>query len=321
MLVHKEEVRNPTPAVKEKIAITFGDLVDKRLDYVKAHHTKIYYDAYIYMARRWIDKWDHIPCDAIARNMVEEFILDRSLISSHAANKDLRYLKAVFGWGIEQELISENPAAKIKKLPIEKRRKYIPSKEDVLKVVMAADSDTRDYLYMILDTVARVGEINKLTWDDVHFEEKAITLYTRKKKGGHLTGRKVVMTKRVYDILSQRYKARDKTKSWVFWQRCRSSKTGAMIEGPYIDRKRILRTLCRKAGVTYFRFHALRHFGASIMKHKGVPTGAIQKILSHEKMIFLNPLNYLSAPERTRTSGTGIRNPLLYPLLSYGRIN
>ena len=34
---------------------------------------------------------------------------------------------------------------------------------------------------------------------------------------------------------------------------------------------------------TYFRFHALRHFGASIMKHKGVSTGAIQKILGHEK--------------------------------------
>jgi integrase len=286
-LAHKEMVLNPPPPVpaqEEKTPITFGELVDKRLDYVKAHNTKIYYCDYVYMARRWVEKWDEIPCENITRSMIEEFILDRSLVSNHAANRDLRYLKAVFGWGVDQELILENPTARVKKLPVEKKRKYIPPKEDVLKVLMAADSDKRDYLYMILDTVARMGEINKLTWDDVHFEDRTITLYTRKKRGGHLTGRNVAMTKRVYDILSRRYKSRDKKKPWVFWQTYWSSKTGEKVEGPYIDRKRILRTLCQKAGVPYFRFHALRHFGASMMKHKGVPTGAIQKILGHEKI-------------------------------------
>jgi integrase len=43
-----------------------------------------------------------------------------------------------------------------------------------------------------------------------------------------------------------------------------------------------MRTLCKKAGVSYFRFHALRHSGASIMDNSGVPLGSIQRILGHE---------------------------------------
>lgn len=43
-----------------------------------------------------------------------------------------------------------------------------------------------------------------------------------------------------------------------------------------------MRTLCGKAEVKYFCFHALRHAGASIMDSHNVPMGAIQRILGHE---------------------------------------
>jgi integrase len=41
-------------------------------------------------------------------------------------------------------------------------------------------------------------------------------------------------------------------------------------------------TLCEKAGVKYFRFHALRHFGASVLDNANVNIGAIQRLLGHE---------------------------------------
>ena len=43
-----------------------------------------------------------------------------------------------------------------------------------------------------------------------------------------------------------------------------------------------MKSLCKKAGVEYFRFHPLRHSGASIMDNRNVPIGSIQKILGHE---------------------------------------
>ena len=53
-------------------------------------------------------------------------------------------------------------------------------------------------------------------------------------------------------------------------------------QGPYQDRKKIMQTLCKRAGVRYFRYHALRHSGASLMDKCRVPIGSIQRILGHE---------------------------------------
>jgi len=113
--------------------------------------------------------------------------------------------------------------------------------------------------------MGRMSEINRLTWQDVNLEESNVVLYTRKKRGGHLTPRKVPMPKKLQQILSHRHANRDKTKPWVFWHRYWSRKNGRWREGPHKDRKRIMKTLCEKATVRYFRFHAFRHFGASIL--------------------------------------------------------
>jgi len=175
-----------------------------------------------------------------------------------------------------------NPVHEIEFIPEDEIIKYIPSSEDIDKVISAADSDTQDYLLTIRDTLGRMGEINHLTWDDINFKGKYVILYTRKKKGGNLKPRKVPMTNNLYEILWRRYQNRDKRKLWVFWHTYTSSKTGKKVDGPYKDRKKIMRTLCKNAGVKYFRFHPLRHSGASIMDSRNVPIGSIQKVLGHE---------------------------------------
>jgi len=130
--------------------------------------------------------------------------------------------------------------------------------------------------------MARISEINRLTGSDVNLADKYLVLYTRKKKGGHLTPRKIPMTEKLYDVLSKRFAVRDKTKPWVFWYTYKSRKSGKVVSGPYVDRKDIMWNLCEKAEVKYFRFHALRHAGASMMDNSNVPIGAIQKLLGHE---------------------------------------
>ena len=57
------------------------------------------------------------------------------------------------------------------------------------------------------------------------------------------------------------------------------------MEGPYRDRKKFMKTLCKKADVKYFRFYALRHFGASTLDHNNVPIGTVQRILGHENRL------------------------------------
>ncbi|MBF0224662.1 MAG: site-specific integrase [Desulfobacterales bacterium] len=127
-----------------------------------------------------------------------------------------------------------------------------------------------------------MGEINRLKWDDVDLEQRFVILYTRKKKGGNLTPRKIPMTKRLYEVLHRRFTQKDNSICWVFYHYFISRKNHEKMVGPFQDRKKIMKTLCNKAGVKYFRFHALRHLGASIMDNGNVPIGSIQKILGHE---------------------------------------
>ena len=278
----KEVIKNPKPEIQTPIDMGFLELVNRRLDFLKGYKSERYYTDHVYLARKWLKQWKGLNCGEISTDMVESYLCKRKKVSAYTANHDLRHLRALFNFGIKKSWIAVNTTKGISFFPVEKKAKYVPPIEDVLKVLLVADPDTQDYLYTIKETLGRMSEVNRLTWEDVDFKDRCVILYTRKKKGGHLTPRKVPMTDRLYRILLHRYKHRDKSKPWVFWHRYRSRKENKWLEGLYRDRKGLMKGLCRKTGVKYFRYHALRHLGASILDNANVNIGSIQRILGHE---------------------------------------
>jgi integrase len=255
--------------------MAFLELVNLRLDYVKAYKSGKYYMDHIYTARKLVKEWSHLRCTEITLQMVQGYLIKWAKVSAFTANKELRYLRAMFNFRIKQGIVKTNPTQSLEFMPVEKKIK------DVAKVLLVADPDTQDYLMAIKETMARMGEINWLTWDDVDFERKTVVLYTRKKKGGHLTPRKIPMTTKLYGMLDKRYKNRDKTKPWNYWGRHWSSKAKGFVKGPYQHRKDLMAILCERARVRHFGFHALRHFGASVLERANVPVGSIQRFLGH----------------------------------------
>jgi len=278
----KEDIQKPKETTEIPTDMGFLELLNKRLDFVKAYHSERHYSDYLYLARKWAELWCQFKCNKITADMIQDYLIKRSEVSAYTANKDLRYLRAVFNFGIKRRWISKNPTSEIQFLPVNKTLRYVPPTEDVLKVIIAADPEIKDYLFCIMETMARMGEINCLTWSDIDFRNRCVILYTRKKRGGHRTPRRIPMTDRLYNILDRRFKNRDKSKPWIFWHRYWSRKKNTWIEGPFKERKKIMGTLCKKAGVKYFRFHALRHFGASVLENANVNIGSIQRILGHE---------------------------------------
>jgi integrase len=278
----REEVKNPPPQVETPTDMVFLDLVNFRLDHVKAYNSDEHFRSYLYLCRRWIKKWGDLMCCEITPAMVQEHLFERRKISAYTANKDLRYLRAIFNYGIRKRLIVTNPTEDLDFFPVEKNIKFVPTSEEIDKVIAQADADTQDYLWTIRETMARVSEVNQLLWEDVNLKGRFVILYTRKKRGGHRTPRKVPMTQKLYEVLKNRYEKHDPDKPWVFWHRYWSRKKGCFMETPFGDRKKVMKRLCDKAGVRYFRFHPIRHSGASIMDSNNVPIGAIQRILGHE---------------------------------------
>jgi integrase len=55
-----------------------------------------------------------------------------------------------------------------------------------------------------------------------------------------------------------------------------------MGKRPLRRTENLITSLCKKANVNYFRFHALRHLTASILDDIGIPIGSIQRILGHK---------------------------------------
>jgi integrase len=284
----REELTKPTSqemAGTIPTDMAFSELVNRRLDHVKVYCSERHYTDHIYHARKWVKEWKDLWCSEITPEMIESYLIRRAKqTSGFTANKDLRLLRAVFNYGMHpnRNWVVSNPTRGIPFFPEEKKIKYVPPKEDVLRVFVAADSDTQDYLWTIALTMGRMSEINRLTWQDVNLEQRYVILYTRKKKGGHRTPRKVPMSEKLYEVLSRRHRNRDKRIPWVFWHKYWSQTKKEWVVGPYKERKRIMRTLCQKAGVQYFRYHALRHFGASVLEQANVPVGSIQRILGHE---------------------------------------
>jgi integrase len=283
----REEVQNPAQVKvqrdqEEPTDMGFLELVNLRLDFLQARRVDVYYKENVYKAKQWVRLWGKLECGEISQGSVERFLLTRRRVSAETANKEIRYLKATFNWGIKRKYISTNPVDGIEFFPEGSKLKYVPSAEEIDKVISVASKDQRDYLLAIRETLGRSIEINRLTWKDVLFGERCVVLYTRKKKGGHLKPRKIPMTQRLYEVLKGRYENRDKDKPWVFWHRYWSRVAGEFVEGPYRDRKRFMRALCKKAGVPCFRFHPIRHSGASTLDHHHVPMGSIQRLLGHE---------------------------------------
>jgi integrase len=177
------------------------------------------------------------------------------------------------------ELIHRNPCRKLKKMPHNPDPKYIPPEIDVLKLIAAADpkTDERDLILTLLYSMARIDEILRLKWEDVNFEKRELTKWTRKRAGGSYDAVEIGMCDELIEILKKRWDTR-KNQIWVFY----NEKTGSR----YTRRPKLMNGLCKRAGIDpSFGFHALRHFVASMLADSGkVSKKTIGALLGHKEL-------------------------------------
>ena len=262
--------------------MAFLKLLNNRLDFIQAYRTQKHYEDNIYMAKRWITQWKDKTVHQITPVMISRYVINlKKTISANTANKELKALRALYNFGIKppNRWFFDNPTDGVEFFPIAKKAKYVPSVDDVVRVILASEGEVQDYLWTIALTMGRMSEVNRMEWKDVDFANKTITLYCRKNRGGNFVGRKIPITKTLKDVLTRRLKGNNT--QWVFQHTYFSRKVGKWVTGPYASRKRIMGTLCKKAGVKYFRFHPLRHFGASLLLKEGVDRKTIQELLGH----------------------------------------
>lgn len=223
--------------------------------------------------RRFIDYVGNISAMMVTTDMVENYLLTRP--TNHNYNKERTELMVLFTWRHRRLMIPSNPVVLVDKLSVQIPKKKIPTPQEMAKILLAAGKH-RPLLLVLFHTMGRIGEILRLRWEDVNFQEKAIRLWTRKRQGGNLEFDWLPMNEDLEEVLWGLWQKR-KSEEWVF---------GSHLTGSnYINRFTLMRNICQRAGIPRYGYHTIRHFVASyLFDKKKVSLPVISKLLRHKNL-------------------------------------
>jgi len=252
------------------------------LDYAEKAFAKKTYKYKIYVLKNFaayldIDLNKDRPINHITTYEIQQYLNTRH--SNNNYNVHRKDLMAFFQYARKVlKVIPQNPVAEIGKLPSNPKPKIIPSEEQILKLIMAADPETeRPLLLTLLHTAARIDEILRLTWQDVNFSSKTLTRYTRKRKGGVYEPITIPMNRDLFEVMKKKWETREQD-HWVFYNK--------KTDNRYMNRPKMMKSLCKKAGIDPpFGFHTIRHFMASYLAdNEKVSKKSIQSLLGHKSL-------------------------------------
>jgi integrase len=284
---------NPNALVKEERIklITLRQLYDDYMAARKQLKATTKHD-YKYCIEKYFADWLDKPALGITRDMVEQRHQALSEASKARANLAMRFLRALFNFAAEyrdsrgHSIFADNPVRRLsaKKIwnRISRRSNYIQPhqlkswweavqnlKGDPEHLRTPDKEAIRDYLLLLLFTGLRREEALTLTWNDVDFAAKTLTIKDTKNHTDHV----LPLSDFLFDLLSKR-KAMSSTQ-WVFPG---GGKTGRITE----PRKQIANVV-KESGVR-FSSHDLRRTFASIVNKLGdsISYYTVKRLLNHK---------------------------------------
>ena len=191
-------------------------------------------------------------------------------IKRSTCNRNCAILRRLLNVAMDWDLLSENPARKVRQYREENARLRFLTKEEARRLVEACGRTRnrllRPLVLLALNTGSRKGELLNLRWVDVNFE--ATTLSFRRTKNGE---RRDVPLNRVARETLHELRQQTGKDEHVFsrnGQRLTEVKTGWAVA-------------LGRAGLEDFRFHDLRHCFASEAVTNGMDLYRLQRILGH----------------------------------------
>src|SRR5262249_11153278 len=196
-------------------------------------------------------------------------------LSRATANLGLTILRGCFKEAMQQNLLTVNPAVRVKKLKLSKESKRraftLPEIQRILKAC-GDDVEWRGLVLFGLYIGQRLGDLAKLTWRAVNLEQNEIAFTARK------TGRRIVLPllQPLADYLSE-LPAGDNPNAFVFPQSAKVQHTATLsnqfreilVEASLAEPRRDYRakgsrTTARET--SELSFHSLRHSAVTMLK-------------------------------------------------------
>jgi integrase len=215
-------------------------------------------------------------------------------------NRELGILRRIFNIALAETWIKRNPFSLGEPLispSAEGIREKILTLDEEQRLLIACEEPCRAHIRPIvialLDTGARRGEMLKLTWQNVDFEIRIITIIGETTKT--YKTRQVAMTKRLYDELL------------LLWEKSNKDLSGRVF--PFTVFRKSFQTACKIAGIKTGGLdglvtHSLRHSAATRLLKGKMPIQLVGRILGHQQP--QTTYRYLSANDETLRQAASI---------------
>jgi integrase len=234
-------------------------------------------------------------------------------LSIGSANIALKIVKTAFGSAFRDSLISVNEAAKVPTLTKsgERAGRRPFTMDELQRLFAAASGEWRGLILTSFYTGGqRLGDVARLTWQNVDLERAEIRFVTRK------TGRRQIIPMAA-PLLSwfESLPSTDNPKDLVFPKtvaRLKASKneyTAALSNGFHEilvqaglaqarTHQRTANGRSARRKVSELSFHSLRHTATSLLKNAGISAAIVQDIVGHESEAI--SANYTHIDEATK---------------------
>lgn len=244
----------------------------------------------------------------ITRAMVKEFLSEKATggrLSRVSLRLMLCTLSVIFSHAIDDELVANNPAAKLGKLTNAgkpNRQATAFTRQEANRLLQAAKEYCPQYYALFLTALRsglRRGELVALRWGDIQFgdgedDSNRHILVQHNYVRGEFTSPKGKRNRRV-DLSKQLRRelltSRD-TRLFAAFQAGQTSiadnlvfpsKTGAVLDAGNLVRRYFLPCL-EKAGLRRIRFHDMRHTFGSLLIQDGAPITYVKEQMGHSSI-------------------------------------
>jgi len=226
-------------------------------------------------------EWQNKALIDITKDMVE---LKHRAIGQTAqarANNAMRVLRAIFKHAQAKyedadgkPILSFNPVDRLSNtrawFKVESRKTLIKSHQlgDWYQATLQLNNETtRDYLHLVLITGLRRSEASTLTWDNIDFKERSLTILETKNHQVHT----LPLSDYLYDLLERRHEVKESP--YVF-----PSETE---RGYLIEPRNSVKRVSELSGVS-FTLHDLRRTFITIAESLDIPAYALKRLLNHK---------------------------------------
>jgi integrase len=222
------------------------------------------------------------------------------------ANLGVKVLRVCFGEAVRQELLTSNPAQRVKVLRLRaesKRRDFTLSE---IKRVLAACGDKEEWRGLVLlglYTGQRLGDLARLTWRAVNLERAEIAFTARK------TGRRIILplVQPLVDYLSG-LPANDDPNAYIFPRSASHKRVGRLsnqfsdilVEAGLAQPRSYKKTTKGRASAreaSEISFHSLRHSAVTLLKASGLSDVFAREIVGHESAAVSRQYTHLSTDD------------------------